>query len=188
MRTRSGGGNRPTLIQSSASPTKIRSKGLGETTHVPAAAGRSSRSAVSVPENACPALALEARLHLSDWAGILLQCSLQVYRWSPASAACARRKRSRSTACSSNATHDRRQEPGGSGGKRAVGGVNSFGADKFGNRLKILRHDPPSVVTDQRASHDCGVRRQPRCYFLAEYNFSCQWLIWLARREGASFA
>ena len=45
MRTRSGGGNRPTLIQSSASPTKIRSKVSGETTHVPAAAGRSSRSA-----------------------------------------------------------------------------------------------------------------------------------------------
>src|SRR5437773_11009368 len=33
------------LIQSSASPTKIRSKVSGETTHVPAAAGRSSRSA-----------------------------------------------------------------------------------------------------------------------------------------------
>jgi hypothetical protein len=45
MRTRSGGGNRPTLIQSSASPTRIHSKVLGETTHVPAAAGRSSRSA-----------------------------------------------------------------------------------------------------------------------------------------------
>src|SRR3984893_8078947 len=37
MRTESGVGNRPTLIQSSASPTRIRSKGLDETAHVPAA-------------------------------------------------------------------------------------------------------------------------------------------------------
>jgi hypothetical protein len=30
---------------------------------------------------------------------------------------------------------------------------NSFGADKFGNRLTIvLSHDPPCFVTDQRAS------------------------------------
>ena len=44
---------------------------------------------------------------------------------------------------------------------------NSFGADKFGNRLTIvLRHDLPCVVTDQRASRDCGIRRLPRrCFF-----------------------
>jgi hypothetical protein len=32
------------------------------------------------------------------------------------------------------------------------GAGNSFGADKFGNRLTIvLKHDPPYFVADQRA-------------------------------------
>src|SRR6266446_5445603 len=45
MRTRSGGGSRQRLIMSAVNGSKIRSKVSGETTHVPAAAGRSSRSA-----------------------------------------------------------------------------------------------------------------------------------------------
>jgi hypothetical protein len=48
-KTESAGGNRPRQICFSASPTRIHSEGSGETTHVLAAAGRSSRSAVSVP-------------------------------------------------------------------------------------------------------------------------------------------
>ena len=49
---------------------------------------------------------------------------------------------------------------------------NSFGADKFGNRLTIvLRHDPPGVVTDRRASRDCGIRRLPRRCFWRNITF-----------------